>query len=323
MDGHAQAAASAEVLTGLLDSGADLRAELKRENAAAREECQRQEAEMAGATVEEGSVAVGQRLGVSASRSQGMYGVNSVVYQVVVRGQECALKAIITAYGPFTGRDGAKLEQAVRDELLQPPHSPHLLRYHAHFNGIVEGDLAREWPRDVQTTPIGSLTKFMLMPLMPDGNLQAYARANPVREEATFLAMVLQLLKGIIALVDAGLLHRDIKLDNVLVRLDPEGGAPFLLLADFGTLQPMVNQERGCTPGNPMKVAPELRTLHNIGREVAAAVDLTKAEVWAVGALCFDLLDGRAPYEQQDSTSLPDSPAVSVLGRAMVSRMLS
>ena len=49
------------------------------------------------------------------------------------------LKAIITAYGPFAARDGAALEQAVRDELQQPPHSPHLLRYYSHFNGIVEG----------------------------------------------------------------------------------------------------------------------------------------------------------------------------------------
>ena len=112
-------------------------------------------------------VAVGGWLGVSASRSQDMYGVNSVVYRVVVRGEECALKAIITAYGPFAARDGAALEQAVRDELQQPPHSPHLLRYYSHSNGIVEGDVAREWPRDVQTTPVGSLTKFLLMPLCP------------------------------------------------------------------------------------------------------------------------------------------------------------
>lgn len=158
---------------------------------------------------------------------------------------------------------------------------------------------------------------------VPDGNLQAYIRSNPVREEATFFAMVLQLLKGVIALVDAALLHRDIKLDNVLVRLDPAGGPPALLLADFGTLQPMANQDRGCTPGNPVKVAPELRTLHDIGREAAAAVDLTKAEVWAVGALCFDLLETPAPYERTDSTSLPESPAVSALGRVVVSRMLA
>ena len=53
-----------------------------------------------------------------------------------------------------------------------------------------------------------------------------------------------------------------------------------------------------------------------------AAVDLTKAEVWAVGAVCFDLLGERAPYTEADSTSLPLGPAVSPLTQAVVKRML-
>eukprot|EP01043_Picozoa_sp_COSAG02_P049345 COSAG02_NODE_4946_length_4801_cov_2.406423_1_plen_931_part_00 len=342
---HEQAAANAEVARPLNNAALErLRAEIERENTAVRDACERKEAQMQGTTLAGttlagggvavgqrigrsvtpgGGVAVGQRIGRSVTRPQGAYGVNSVVYQVVVRGKECALKAIICAYGPFYAGDVEQLEQAVRDELRQPPHSPHLLRYYTHFNDIVQGDVARDWPRDVETTPTGSLTKFMLMPLLPDGNLQAYVRRHPVCEEATFLDMVLQLLKGVISLIDKELLHRDIKLDNVLVRLNPEGGPPLLLLADFGTLRPMVDQVGGCTPGNPQKVAPELRTLQDKGREEAAAVDLRKAEVWAVGALCFDLLGADAPYDQADNTSLPESSAVSAMGRAVVRRMLT
>lgn len=281
------------LLVGILESTADasllsragargieiVRAELARENDAAREESRRLEAHMAGASLSSGDIVVGERLGVSASRPQGMYGVNSVVYSAVVRGHECALKGIITPFGPFDERSREALEQAVRDELRQPPFSPHLLRYHTHFNAIVAGDLARTWPRDVQTTPIGSLTKFLAMPLLPHGNLQAYVRTNPVHDETTLLSMVYQLLKAICTLVEHGLLHRDIKLDNILVREGDDGGVPVLLLADFGTLQPMANQVGGCTPGNPMKVAPELRTLQDLGRDAAALVDLTKAEV--------------------------------------------
>ena len=205
-----------EILVRVLDSTADgaflsgagagraelVRAELDRENAAAREENERLEAHMAGASLAGGDVAVGPRLGVSASRSQGMYGVNSVVYSAVVRGQECALKGIITPFGPFDDHSHEALEQAVRDELLQPPHSPHLLRYYTHFNATVEGDLAREWPRDVQTTPIGSLTKFLAMPLKQSGNLQAYIRSNPIADADTLLTMVYQLLKAVCTLVD-------------------------------------------------------------------------------------------------------------------------
>ena len=327
---------AAEILLGVLEStggaagaaGAELvRAELERENAVAQEEAQAHEAHMAGLSLSGGDIAVGPRLGVSASRSQGMYGVNSVVYSAVVRGHECALKGIITPFGPFDEHAEDALEHATRDELRQPPHSPHLLRYYTHFNAVVDGDLAREWPRDVTTTPIGSLTKFLAMPLIPAGNLQAFVRANPVRDEDALLAMVYQLLKAVCTLVDHQLLHRDIKLDNILVREDGTAGggrSPLrLLLADFGTLQPMANQDRGCTPGNPMKVAPELRTLQDLGRDAAAVVDLTKAEVWAVGALCFDLLGERAPYAEADSTSLPLGPAVSQLTQAVVRRMLA
>jgi serine/threonine protein kinase len=86
------------------------------------------------------------------------------------------------------------------------------------------------------------------------GNLQAYIRIHPLADEAALLEMLLQLLKGVAVLVQHELLHRDLKLDNILVREDAHGGPVRLLLADFGTMKPMADQARGCTPGNPMKV---------------------------------------------------------------------
>ena len=183
------------------------------------------------------------------------------------------------------GQQGPQLDHAVRDELRQPPYSPHLLRYHAEFNGVIEGALAESWPADCETTPRGSLAKFLLMPLLPDGNLQAWLRLHPVAEPAELLDMLRQLLEAVAALVAAGLLHRDIKADNILVRAGGGGGgqpAVQLLLADFGTLSTMAVQQHGCTAGNPMKTAPELRGLEGLGPAAAAAVDLSKAEVWAV-----------------------------------------
>jgi serine/threonine protein kinase len=142
----------------------------------------------------------------------------------------------------------------VRDEMQQPPHSPHLLRYHADFNALITGDVAQDWPADMQTTPRDSLTKWLIMPLLPDGNLQAYIRTHPLADEAALLERLLQLLKGVAILVQHELLHRDLKLDNILVREDPHGGPVRLLLADFGTMASMAIQAHGCTAGNPMKV---------------------------------------------------------------------
>ena len=95
---------------------------------------------------------------------------------------------------------GAQLAAAVRDELRQPPPSPHLLRYWAHFDGLVTGPVAADWPTDVQTTPCGSLAKWVLMPWIPDGNLQSWLHDHPVTDELTLLEMLRQLLHGASAL---------------------------------------------------------------------------------------------------------------------------
>lgn len=181
---------------------------------------------------------------------------------------------------------------------------------------------------------MGSLTAWLVMPLMPEGNLQAYrpgpptaplgalsvlhsesflcgafvwvrralnslkrrcparaVRARPIADEARLLEMLLQLLKAsrgrprafflahpvcfarripgrvyrgawqsphrpwrrqaVVVLVGRELLHRDIKLDNVLVRRGDAGVLrETLLLTDFGTLCSFADQANGCTsPG--------------------------------------------------------------------------
>jgi serine/threonine protein kinase len=55
----------------------------------------------------------------------------------------------------------------------------------------------------------------------------------------------------VIVLVGCELLHRDIKLDNVLVRRGDAGVLrETLLLTDFGTLRSFADQANGCTrPG--------------------------------------------------------------------------
>jgi serine/threonine protein kinase len=105
------------------------------------------------------------------------------------------------------------------------------------FEALV-GDDAVEWPTDVTVTPRGSLTAWIVMPYMPDGNLLAFLRdEEPLQDEAAFADMLSQLLKAVVVLVDNRLLHRDLKLDNVLVRRGDAGSEyPTLLLTDFGTL---------------------------------------------------------------------------------------
>ena len=124
----------------------------------------------------------------------------------------------------------------------------------------------------------------------------------------------------------AGLLHRDIKLDNILVVIDRRSGVT-LQLSDFGTLQTMEAQRSGCTPGNPMKAAPELqdttstlhdltsscttselRTLHDIGRPLVKVLlpwSSHKKERWVVHADTGD----RVRVKPSSILVDPDQPA--------------
>jgi hypothetical protein len=277
------------------------RAGIDDENAWARQESETQRERFRGASFSSGLQVRGRVGASSTTMRSGSYGVNSVVYEAVWGSVRCAVKGLIIAHGPFDPDQGAMLAQATVGELRQPPHSPHLLQYWTHFDAVIEGDPAKDWPTDVQTTPRGSLTTWLCMPLLVDGNLQTFSRVRPLHEEHELLDCVGQLMRGVVTLADHGMLHRDIKLDNVLVKQRRPHGRPQLaaaqhrlqnpwlfVLADFGTMETMQNQLRGCTAGNPMKVAPELRTLADLNPEQAQRVDLTKAEVWACAVLFFD-----------------------------------
>ncbi|XP_017361995.1 serine/threonine-protein kinase PINK1, mitochondrial isoform X2 [Cebus imitator] len=74
-------------------------------------------------------------------------------------------------------------------------------------------------------------TLFLVMKNYPC-TLRQYLRTNtPSPRLATM--MMLQLLEGVDHLVQQGIAHRDLKSDNILVELDPDG-CPWLVITDFG-----------------------------------------------------------------------------------------
>jgi len=121
------------------------------------------------------------------------------------------------------------------------------------------------------------------------GDLYDNLRAQPTRRfaEPVVRQMVAELLLAIGHLHKLNILHRDIKLENVL--LDAEG---HVLLADFGLAKALrgvqrsnsfVGTERYCPPEMYMNVA------H--GRAV---------DFWQLGCLMFELLTGRPPFYSRD-----------------------
>ena len=136
---------------------------------------------------------------------------------------------------------------------------------------------------------------FLTMKLVRGGTLADLMSHGPLPAEkaAGILAKVAAALQHA---HDHGVLHRDLKPSNILI---DEQGEPWL--TDFGLarLRTSAGYETldGAHIGTPMYMAPEQAA----GRteEVGPATD-----VWALGVLLYQMLSGRAPYEQGENLAV-------------------
>jgi serine/threonine protein kinase len=116
-------------------------------------------------------------------------------------------------------------------------------------------------------------------------------RGGPLQPERA-VELLVQICAGLEHAHAAGLVHRDIKPQNLLLRRD--GVAK---IADFGiarTLQATQLTEVGTVLGTAAYLAPEQAA----GERVTAAAD-----IYSLGAVAYELLSGRPPYQFD---SLPD-----------------
>jgi eukaryotic-like serine/threonine-protein kinase len=118
------------------------------------------------------------------------------------------------------------------------------------------------------------------------------ARTGPVPPERA-VELILQVCAGLEHAHAAGLVHRDIKPQNLLVRSDG-----VVKIADFGiarTLQATRLTQVGTVLGTAAYLAPEQAA----GERVTAAAD-----IYSIGAVAYELLTGRTPYEFESLVDL-------------------
>jgi serine/threonine protein kinase len=132
---------------------------------------------------------------------------------------------------------------------------------------------------------------FMALELVTGGDLRQlqlreHGRLDPWRA----LRLVHDCLQGLVAIEDAGLIHRDIKPGNIF--LDAQGMPK---LADLGLAKPSGGADLtmpGMVVGTPSFIAPE---------QARAVQDLDiRADIYALGATLFSLIAGRPPFPGDD-----------------------
>jgi serine/threonine protein kinase len=131
---------------------------------------------------------------------------------------------------------------------------------------------------------------------------QLVAERGPL-DEKTALAVTADVARGLAGAHERGIVHRDIKPDNVLlVGAGTDGPGPLRVkLSDFGLARHVVESESlnltqaGAVVGTPVYMAPEQGAGEAVG---------PPADVYALGATLFYLLAGRPPFTADSALAL-------------------
>ena len=139
---------------------------------------------------------------------------------------------------------------------------------------------------------------FMVTEVVHGGELLERITEEGSYSETDASLIITQILKAVEYLHSKKVVHRDIKLENIL--MSDRSPKATVKLIDFGLSRlPQVGSEMRTICGSPLYVAPEILDTKASDTAYTPAVDM-----WSVGVILFILLSGYSPFDHDDEEQL-------------------
>lgn len=146
-------------------------------------------------------------------------------------------------------------------------------------------------------------TVFLVMEYLYGEPLTDYL-ARDCRDIAEVIRMLLPALRGVAAAHKRGIVHRDIKPDNIFLCRSPDGKPREAKVLDFGISKVISNEQQydprltrtGALMGTPYYMSPEqVRGSKDIGPQT---------DIYAFGIILYEALTGEVPFYADSFTAL-------------------
>ncbi|HVR19424.1 MAG TPA: serine/threonine-protein kinase, partial [Polyangiaceae bacterium] len=158
-----------------------------------------------------------------------------------------------------------------------------------------------------RVTDVGTLetgAPYMIMEYLDGGDLGSVAKTHGALPIEQAVEYVLQACEALAEAHSLGIIHRDLKPSNLFV-VTRADGTPSVKVLDFGiskvTGMGASGADLGMTKtstimGSPLYMSPE---------QMASSKDVdARTDIWALGAILFELLTGRVPFQADTITQL-------------------
>jgi formylglycine-generating enzyme required for sulfatase activity/predicted Ser/Thr protein kinase len=207
---------------------------------------------------------------------------------------DCDVKAFLGKGGMATVYLGVQrgLEREVAVKVLSPELTKDRKQLEQFFREA--RTLAKlEHPNIVTVYNVGheDETHFLVLQLIKGGSLHDSLKTQPIFPPDDARDVIYQIASGLHEAHSQGIVHRDIKPDNVLV-----APGPTYKITDFGLA--MMGQDgfsQGKVVGTPHYISPE---------QVDAVEVDTRTDIYSLGATFYHLLTGRPPFKAPSTMDL-------------------